>query len=113
MPQQRHNPHPTGPARVRGRRARPAESRAEPRPGARPPRHRAPISTRAPEWETGEACHPTRPAWLRKNESLGAARRVDVAQDPAALRDGFDEFGAAAGIPEFLAQLGDEDVDDL
>src|SRR6185369_4446732 len=38
---------------------------------------------------------------------------VDVAQNPAALRDRLDEFGAARSVAQFLAKLGDEDVDDL
>src|SRR4051812_41941779 len=44
---------------------------------------------------------------------LSSALLVDVAQDPAALRDRLDELRAAAGIAQFLAQLGDEHVDDL
>src|SRR3954464_822083 len=44
---------------------------------------------------------------------LSSALLVDVAQDPAALRNRLDELRAAAGIAQLLAQLGDEHVDDL
>src|SRR6476469_10315244 len=44
---------------------------------------------------------------------LCSALGVDVAKDPAALRDGLDELRAAARIPELLAELRDENVDDL
>src|SRR5689334_10567100 len=44
---------------------------------------------------------------------LSALLFVDVAQDPAALRDRLDELRAAARIAELLAELRDEDVDDL
>src|SRR5439155_3339105 len=53
------------------------------------------------------------PCLRRGTVRSGAAGRVDVAQDPAALRDGLDELGAAAGVAEFLAQLRNEHVDDL
>src|SRR5215218_2518136 len=51
-------------------------------------------------------------AALTKNESGGGVG-LDVAQDPAALGNRLDELRPAGGRAQFLAQLGDEDVDDL
>ena len=54
----------------------------------------------------------------RPEESLGSGsfgvfRTVRLAQDVTAAPDGFDVVGAAGSIGKFLAQLADEDVDDL
>src|SRR5215212_8516479 len=55
------------------------------------------------------------PVRLTNNESRGLSFRLgfNVAQDPAALRDGLDELVAARCHSQLLAQFGDEDVDDL
>src|SRR5690242_2943047 len=75
-----------------------------------PPRHSRAAHRAAPAG-SGEASVRANPD--RAKELLSAALLVDVAQDPAPLGDCLDEFGAAACIAQLLAELRDEDVDDL
>src|SRR5205085_6161828 len=68
--------------------------------------------------ERSEAIHAGLPRRLRLlamtvEVVLSPALLVDVAEDPAALRNRLDELRAAARIAELLAELGDEHVDDL
>src|SRR4051794_38304445 len=97
------------------RRDRPAAEPGERSPDARSPRHRPAASNRSRHRGTGAALIRGNRSKAKKslNRGLSSALLVDVAQDPAALRDGLDELRAAAGIAQLLAQLGDEHVDDL
>src|SRR6187551_762333 len=48
-----------------------------------------------------------------QQKRLSCGRRLDVAQDPAALRNRLDEFRTASRRTKLLPELGNEDVDDL
>src|SRR5207237_335798 len=96
--------------RDRRRNRRPAAARAERSRGATPPRHNRAVPP-VHAVEAGEALdRANRP---KANKDLSSALLVNVAEDPAALRDGLDELRPAAGIAQLLAQLGDEHVNDL
>src|SRR6185503_21241287 len=119
-----HRPRPTprqsarrrrGPKRDPLRTARPGAAHGGRSRAATPPRHKRGAVRRRRAELRNEASPPavTGRGYQIFNRRSGALCRVDVAEDPAALRDRLDELGPAARIAKLLAELGDEHVDDL